>query len=107
MKLAVAGLAFILGTSVFTPRETAPSPRCFGHVANRVGTSKGDVILGTFGDDVIRARKGDDTVFGLSGNDLICGGKGDDTIDGMSGEDRANGGKGHDSCFAERTKKCE
>jgi Ca2+-binding RTX toxin-like protein len=46
------------------------------------------IIIGTEGDDNIRARRGSDCIFGLGGNDYIHGGNGEDYIRGGDGDDR-------------------
>lgn len=60
---------------------------CRGVLATVVGTSSGDVLVGTPGDDVFFGGRGNDIINGLGGDDLICAGKGNDVIDGGAGND--------------------
>jgi uncharacterized delta-60 repeat protein len=76
--------------------ETAPTGRCGGRKATRIGTSKADRIVGTKGADVIVGLKGNDRIKGRGGNDLICAGAGNDVVSGGGGQDRLLGGAGKD-----------
>lgn len=49
--------------------------------------SNGEILVGTGGDDVIRAGGGDDVVRGMGGNDEIYGGEGKDRLYGGPGND--------------------
>ena len=60
------------------------------------GTSLGDVVLGSVGDEVINGRKGDDALFGGGGDDYLVGSVGDDSLYGGEGDDRLIGGSGRD-----------
>lgn len=79
--------------AVSTPPPAAPVKRCRGKVVTvdlalgQKPTNKSDVILGTKGNDKIKAR---------GGNDLVCGGKGKDRIDGGGGKDKLFGEGGKD-----------
>jgi hypothetical protein len=64
-----------------------PKPKCAGERATLVGTR---------GDDVLRAGKGPQVIVGKGGDDRIVAGRGDDTICGGSGTDVLAGGKGAD-----------
>jgi len=48
------------------------------------------------GNDIVRGRGGDDTLFGGEGNDLLTGGAEDDIVDGGVGDDRLGGDSGND-----------
>ena len=61
------------------------------------GTSRGDVITGTPGDDVINCGAGNDIVDGGGGDDVINCGSGKDTVRGGSGNDILNGEDGADT----------
>jgi Ca2+-binding RTX toxin-like protein len=63
-----------------------------------VGTSGGDVVLGSFDADRIAGQQGDDLLLGLGGADILRGGVGNDTI-GISDLDfmLADGGTGTDT----------
>ena len=61
-----------------------------------VGTDGDDVIRAFGGNDTVDAGAGHDTVRAGTGNDLVSGGDGDDTIDGGSGRDTISGGAGDD-----------
>jgi len=74
--------------------------------ATITGTSSGDNIKGTDGDDIIvagggrdnvRAGAGDDIVFGGANRDKIYGQEGDDTLYGNGSNDRLYGGDGSDT----------
>lgn len=65
------------------------------------GTKRADVIRRGFDNDLIEARKGDDTVYSGAGRDLVLGGKGDDHIHAGYGNDYLFGGKGDDRLFGE------
>lgn len=107
---ALLHVVFLVGVIIVMlwPRASnASAAFCFGRAVTLYGSTASEPIIGTVGNDVIFAGRGDDTVFGLSGRDRICGGTGDDSIDGMNGYDRVNGGRGHDSCIGELRKGCE
>ena len=79
------------------------APRCAGkrptippRVGKAQGSARGDVIVGTPGRNVIRARGGNDTVCGLGGNDILLGGPGRDRLLGQGGRDALRGGPGRD-----------
>lgn len=59
-------------------------------------TSGDDIILGTKGDDIIRAGKGNDVICGLEGDDIIYGGDGRDMVDVGSGDDVFYGNRHYD-----------
>ncbi|WP_419840740.1 Ig-like domain-containing protein [Candidatus Poriferisodalis sp.] len=61
-----------------------------------LGTSRGDVLRGTPGDDVICGLGGNDTIWGLGGDDVIVAGRGHDTVRGGDGDDIVWGGRGAD-----------
>lgn len=72
------------------------APRCFGKAATIVGTSRGERLRGTRGNDVIVARGGHDLVKSGGGRDRICGGSGDDVLLGGSARDLLDGQLGSD-----------
>jgi Ca2+-binding RTX toxin-like protein len=78
------------------PLSPPPEPpaECKGEAATIVGSSYGDEMRGTKGDDVIVGRPGDDTIRGRGGDDLICGNGGDDELRGGGGKDKLVGGPG-------------
>jgi Ca2+-binding RTX toxin-like protein len=65
-------------------------------MANFVGNSNANTIVGTQGDDSIQARGGNDTVRGQGGNDTIDAGAGNDTARGGPDNDTIAGGTGAD-----------
>jgi Ca2+-binding RTX toxin-like protein len=80
------------------------------------GTSRGENITGTPGNDLIVAMEGNDKVESGNGNDCILGGPGDDRLTGNNGNDvivgeigndDAEGNNGSDTCDAETEKHCE
>ncbi len=74
-----------------TPTPVVPPtpPEC-------AGMTFAEVIVGTEGDDTIRAGNGRTLVFGLGGNDTIYGGNGKDCLVGGDGDDILVGGNGKD-----------
>jgi len=70
----------------------------FSDALMHVGTSRGDVVLGSFDADRISGQQGDDLLLGLGGADILRGGVGNDTI-GISDLDfkLADGGTGTDT----------
>ena len=71
----------------------------------RKGTSNRDILKGKKGDDTLigyggsdklLGKKGNDTLIGGSGQDILMGSKGNDYLDGSKGIDTLNGGKGAD-----------
>jgi len=65
------------------------------------GTFRNDTIFGKAGDDGIYAKEGNDTVEGGAGNDAIYGGTGNDQLHGQAGDDRVFGGQGSDKIHGE------
>lgn len=61
------------------------------------GTSKGDSLKGTSGNDLIIGFEGGDAIDGKGGDDCILGGLGGDSIKGGEGNDFVFGNEGHDS----------
>ena len=69
-----------------------------GATASRIHTGRDDdIVIATDESEIIRTRKGADTVDAGAGDDLVVSGHGDDVIDGGSGDDVLNGGKGNDT----------
>lgn len=64
-------------------------------------TAGNDVILGTPGDDTVRALEGDDLICGLGGDDVLSGNQGNDFIYGGAGDDTLIGGYNDDWLFGE------
>ncbi|MFM1815726.1 MAG: hypothetical protein RLZ98_2421 [Pseudomonadota bacterium] len=67
-----------------------------------IGTSAGEDMRGSWGDDRIDASGGDDLVHGGHGDDLISGGDGDDLLGGDFGDDILVGGGGQDELRGNR-----
>ena len=72
------------------------------------GTRRPDEIDALGGDDTVRARRGNDTVWGGNGDDTlrgngdrdtIWGGQGNDTLHGGGGDDSLAGGEGTDTLY--------
>ena len=61
------------------------------------GSSDGNVMVGTKGNDVLVGGDGDDAIFGSLGNDTLSGGDGDDFLVGGKGSDKLSGGYGNDN----------
>jgi Ca2+-binding RTX toxin-like protein len=66
-------------------------------IENLIGSSFGDFLSGTSGENRIEGQSGDDTLRGQGGNDLLFGGNGLDTLNGDSGFDVLNGGSENDT----------
>ena len=60
------------------------------------GSTGNDRIFALGGDDIINGNSGDDLIYAGSGNDIVYGGAGRDTIDGGGGDDYLEGGAGND-----------
>jgi hypothetical protein len=78
-----------------SPPPEAPA-KCSGKAATIVGSSYGDEMRGTKGDDVIVGGPGKDEIRGRGGDDLICGDGGADVLRGGGGKDKLVGGPGKD-----------
>ncbi|HWB74849.1 MAG TPA: hypothetical protein VG755_07830 [Nannocystaceae bacterium] len=65
------------------------------------GSGQAECIIGTAGNDRIRARAGNDVVVGLGGDDLVEGGNGDDQLIGGEGNDILRGEAGADTLLGE------
>ncbi|MEX0284431.1 MAG: tandem-95 repeat protein [Paracoccaceae bacterium] len=63
------------------------------------GKAGNDALFGGFGNDVLKGGKGNDALFGGFGDDTLKGGKGDDVLRGGFGEDKLKGGAGNDTLF--------
>jgi Ca2+-binding RTX toxin-like protein len=76
-----------------------------------IGNNRANGLWGSYGDDMVRGRGGDDTLAaqfgGYVGNigesDVLFGGRGDDEIRIQSGNHRVDGGPGEDTVFFEGT----
>ncbi len=60
------------------------------------GGELADLLLGTAGDDLIRAGQGDDVVHARAGDDRVLGEAGADVLAGGAGDDLLRGGAGDD-----------
>lgn len=60
------------------------------------GSTGDDRIFALGGDDIVTGNAGDDLIYAGSGNDIVYGGVGNDTIDGGGGDDYLEGGAGND-----------
>ena len=60
------------------------------------GSTGDDRIFALGGDDIINGNAGSDLIYAGSGNDIVYGGVGNDTIDGGGGDDYLEGGTGND-----------
>jgi Ca2+-binding RTX toxin-like protein len=60
------------------------------------GTSKDDILHGSFGNDTLSGRGGRDLLTGSFGNDVLLGGGDDDSLEGGLGNNLIDGGDGYD-----------
>jgi serralysin len=86
-QLGGSGEALDIGGQIIDPREAA---------LDFVGSSAGEITVGTRFNDRLQGRNGADKLFGADGNDTLNGGDGSDTLEGGQGADRLNGGTGPD-----------
>jgi hypothetical protein len=70
--------------------------RCGGARATIASSEPGARLVGTPGDDVIKAGKGRNMIRGRGGDDVVCGGRGNDVLRDGGGDDRLIGGRGRD-----------
>ncbi|MCP3974294.1 MAG: calcium-binding protein [bacterium] len=97
MKRLASALLLAASVLVVAPAaSTADVPTCLGLPATIIGTSGNDLIRATAGTHVIVGLEGDDNITGHDGDDVICGGAGNDQINGAGGDDRISGGPGDD-----------
>ena len=61
-----------------------------------MGSDFADVIEGSFKDEQLAGRDGNDTIRGRQGNDELFGNLGNDTLEGGAGSDLLHGGLGND-----------
>ncbi len=64
-----------------------------------IGLGGGDTLSGGDGDDVIDGGSGGDMLYGGDGNDVLDGGTGSDTLFGGDGEDALSGGTSGDRLY--------
>ncbi|OGY23968.1 MAG: hypothetical protein A2Y57_00650 [Candidatus Woykebacteria bacterium RBG_13_40_7b] len=95
----------IIGISVEVPSECQGIEFSGGPI---FGTSKGDRLVGTAGNDLIfgfeggdsiNGGGGDDCIVGVDGGDSLKGGNGNDVILGQGGSDSLKGGDGNDKLY--------
>lgn len=82
------------GTSSPLPPPPPPAPPPPETIS---GTSYGDTLVGTAGNDTINGLGGNDRIYGEAGADTINGGSGRDNIYGGLGPDTLTGGSGYDN----------
>lgn len=83
-----------IGISITVPEECSGIVFALDPI---FGTSKGDVITGTPGNDLIFGFEGGDVINGNNGHDCIIGGPQGDSIRGNHGNDIVFGNEGGDS----------
>lgn len=66
-------------------------------MADIVGTTGADRLVGGDLADLIQGQEGDDSLLGKGGDDALVGGEGDDRLDGGAGADAMTGGLGDDA----------
>ncbi len=73
---------------------TTPPPAPILDWIRRIGTNRGERLLGKAGNDFLFGRGGNDVLRGFGGNDVLNGGPGNDILDGGPGADRLTCGTG-------------
>jgi hypothetical protein len=104
--LLAGGVAGVLAFTLMpaqSPSLAAGKPEAFdpGRGCTIFGTTAGEVLKGTDGDDVICGGGGGDTIKAGAGDDVVYGDDGGDTIYGGPGDDVIYGGAGGDTIRAE------
>ena len=66
-------------------------------IADLIGSSHADTLVGDAGANVLVGRDGADTLNGAAGIDRLAGGNGADTLDGGAGADNLQGNNGNDT----------
>lgn len=79
-------------TNTCTVDGNGPGNTCSGDVNGVIH----NIIIGSIGDDVIKAKTGNDIVVGLAGFDIICLDQGNDFADAGSGDYVVRAGAGND-----------
>jgi Ca2+-binding RTX toxin-like protein len=98
--IAAAAALLALGIMSAAPALADPPPNII------VGTYGDDVLVGTFHKDFIAGLSGDDVLVGARHDDVLRGGRGDDILrdfrpEGHSGSDLLRGGPGRDRCVGD------
>ncbi len=104
--LTLAALPFALA-GITSSVAMAARADCTSRGPLLIGTSGDDVLCatsrkdstlkGSWGNDALYGAKGNDTLKGSWGNDALYGAKGNDTLDGGWGDDELHGGSGNDT----------
>lgn len=79
------------------PNIQAALVRLLTGTCGRVGTNRGDRLVGAAANDYMCGLKGNDKLIGRGGRDRLEGGPGDDVLKGGPGRDVCVGGRGNDS----------
>jgi hypothetical protein len=95
-RLTPHGVAASNPTWAMTRPAPPTSLRCGGVRATIVGSRGQDTLKATRRADVIVGLGGNDTITGAGHNDVICGNAGNDRLTGSAGRDRMFGGLGDD-----------
>ncbi|NET77107.1 hypothetical protein [Okeania sp. SIO1F9] len=61
-----------------------------------IGDAQNNILSGLGGDDLLKAKRGNDLIDGGEGEDRLYGQDGNDTLEGQAGNDLLKGGKDHD-----------
>lgn len=89
-------------TGLVVEVEDSPGvPKLYSYTGLKIfGSTMGDTIYGTAGDDEICGNNGNDIILGEAGNDNLQGNNGSDRLVGGAGDDDLYGGNGgQDSLF--------
>ena len=84
------GFAINLTAGMTTTRVESLVADTLSNIENVVGSSKGDIITGDDGNNILQGNNGRDIIHGGDGNDILSGGLELDTLHGGDGIDRVD-----------------
>ncbi len=93
-SFAGAGNGVVVNLGSTDPQNTGEGIDSFISVENVIGSTLGDFIYGSAGNNDLRGNEGDDWIWGDEGNDDLYGNDGNDVLTGGAGNDYLHGGDG-------------